>query len=79
MVCWESEIIYKTFFLLDNVSDLTESDSTRAVSVGLLDTTGGGGRFASGLGGELLAGSFSSGGFTGGLLSTGHCLGSTDE
>jgi len=54
-------------------SDLTESDSTRAVSVGLLDTTGGGGRFASSLGGELLAGSFSSGGFTSGLLGTGHC------
>merc|ERR1711911_6711 len=34
-------------------SDLTEGDSTRAVSVGLLDSSGGGGRLASGLGGKL--------------------------
>ena len=38
-------------------TDLTESNGTGAVSVGLLDTTGGGSRLACGLGGELLTGS----------------------
>ncbi len=37
-------------------TDLTESDSTRAVSVGLLDTTSGRGTLTSSLGGELLTG-----------------------
>lgn len=36
-------------------TDLTESDGTRLITMGLLDTTGAGGRLASGLGGELLA------------------------
>jgi len=53
-------------------SDLTKSHSSRAVSVGLLDTTGGGGRLASSLGGELLSGGLASSGLTCGLLSTGH-------
>ena len=53
-------------------TDLTESDGSGAVTVGLLDTSGGGGGFTSGLGGELLAGSLSSGGFTCGLLGTSH-------
>ena len=38
------------------LADLTESDGTGAVTVGLLDATGGGGGLASGLGGELLVG-----------------------
>ena len=37
-------------------ADLAERHGTRAVAVGLLDTSGGGGRLAGGLGGELLAG-----------------------
>ena len=53
-------------------TDLTESDGTGAVTVGLLDAAGGGGTLASGLGGELLAGSLASGGLAGGLLGTGH-------
>ena len=53
-------------------TDLTKSDSSGAVPVGLLDASGGGGRLTSSLGGELLAGGFASGGFTGGLLGTGH-------
>ena len=53
-------------------TDLTESDGTRPVSVGLLDTTGGRGGLACSLGGELLARSLSSGGFTGSLLGTSH-------
>ena len=53
-------------------TDLTESHGTGPVPVGLLDASGGGGRLASGLGGQLLAGSLSSGRLAGGLLGTGH-------
>ena len=53
-------------------SDLTKSDGSRSVSVGLLHTSGGGGGFTRSLGGELFTGSFSSGGFSCGLLGTGH-------
>jgi len=60
-------------------SDLTESDGTGAVSVGLLDSAGRGGGLPGGLGGQLLAGSLSSGGLTGGLLGTSHFLFSNFE
>jgi hypothetical protein len=53
-------------------ADLTEGDSSRTVTVGLLDTSRGGGRLTSSLGGKLLAGSLSSGRLAGGLLGTGH-------
>ena len=53
-------------------TDLTESDGSGPVPVGLLDPPGGGGGLASGLGGQLLARSLSSGRLAGGLLSTGH-------
>jgi histone H3 len=53
-------------------TNLTKSDSSRAVTVGLLDTSGGWGRLASSLGGELLTRSLSSGGLTSGLLGAGH-------
>jgi histone H3 len=53
-------------------TDLTKGDGSRAVTVGLLDTSGGGGRLTSCLGGKLLTGSLSSGRFTCGLLGTGH-------
>ena len=56
--------------------DLPEGDCSGPVSVGLLDTSGGGGGLPSGLGGQLLSGSLSSGRLTGGLLSTSH--GSTE-
>ena len=49
-------------------ADLTESDGSRAVPVGLLDAAGGGGGLASGLGGELLPGGLASGGFACSLL-----------
>jgi len=55
-------------------TDLTKSDGTGAVTMGLLDTSGGGGGLASGLGGELLTGGLSSGGLAGGLLGTSHCV-----
>ena len=40
--------------------------------VGLLDASGGRGRFPGGLGGELLPGGLASGGLPRGLLGTGH-------
>ena len=52
--------------------DLTEGHGTGAVPVGLLDTTGGGGGLASGLGGQLLPGGLASSGLASGLLGTGH-------
>ena len=54
-------------------TNLTKSDGTGAVTVGLLDTAGGRGRLAGSLGSELLAGGLASGGLAGGLLGTGHC------
>ena len=52
--------------------DFTESHGARPVTVRFLDTSGGGGRFASSLGSQLLARGLASGRFTGGLLGTGH-------
>ena len=52
------------------LADLTESDGSGAVPVGLLDTSSGRGGLAGGLGGELLPGSLSSSGLTSGLLGT---------
>ena len=52
--------------------DLTESDGTGPVTMGLLDTTCSRGRLASSLGGKLLARGLPSGRLTGGLLCTGH-------
>jgi hypothetical protein len=49
-------------------TDLTKSDGSGTVTVGLLDTSGSGGGLAGCLGGELLTGSLSSGGLAGGLL-----------
>ena len=53
-------------------SDLSEGDGSRSVSVWLLDASGCWSRLSSGLGGELLSRSFSSGRFSGGLLCSGH-------
>ena len=52
--------------------DLTESHGTGLVAVRLLDTSGGRGALASGLGGQLLPGGLASGGFAGSLLGTSH-------
>ena len=53
-------------------ADLSQSHGTGAVPVGLLHSAGGRGALTGSLGGQLLPGSFSSGGFTGGLLGSGH-------
>ena len=55
-------------------ADFTKSDGTRAVSVGFLHAASGRGGFTGSLGGELLTGGFASGGFTCGLLGTGHFM-----
>ena len=56
-------------------TDLTESYGTRPVPVGFLDTSCGRGRFASCLGGELLAWGLATGGLACGLLGTSHVSG----
>ena len=56
--------------------DLSEGDGSGPVSVGLLDSTGGGSRFPCSLGGQLFARSLASSGFTSGLLGTCHVDGS---
>ncbi|OIW22072.1 hypothetical protein TanjilG_02635 [Lupinus angustifolius] len=53
-------------------TDLTKSDGTGAVTMGLLDTSGGRGGLAGSLGSELLPRRLASGGLPGGLLGTGH-------
>lgn len=56
-------------------TDLTQSNSSGTITMGLLHATGGGRRFTGCLGGQLLARSFASSGFTSGLLGTCHlCL-----
>ena len=59
-------------------SDLPESHSARPVPVRLLDSSSGRGGLPGSLGGQLLPGSLSSGGLTGGLLGTSHGDGSDD-
>ena len=53
-------------------TDLSEGDGSRAVTVGLFDTSGGGCGLTSGLGGELLTRSLSSCRLAGRLLGTSH-------
>ena len=48
-------------------TNLAKGDGSGSVSVGLLDSSGGGGRLSGGLGGELLAWGLTSGGFTSSL------------
>jgi hypothetical protein len=54
-------------------SDLTESNCSWPVSVGLLDSSGSGGRFAGSLGGQLLPGGLASSRLASCLLGTSHC------
>lgn len=52
--------------------DLSESDSTRLITVRLLDTTGRWCALASGFGSKLFAGGLATSGLTGGLLGASH-------
>lgn len=69
----ERELADEKLGRLLKLADLTKGNGSRPVTVRLFDTTGGGGRLASGLGGQLLARGFTSSGLAGGLLGTGHC------
>ena len=53
-------------------TNLTKSDGTGLITMGLLDTSGGGRALAGGLGSKLLTGSLATSGLTGGLLGSGH-------
>ena len=55
--------------------DLTESHGSWPVTMGLLNASGGGGRFSGGLGRQLLPRCLSTSGFTGSLLGTSHAFG----
>ena len=55
-------------------TDLAQGDGSGSVAVRLLDSSGGRGGLASGLGGQLLARSLSSGGLACGLLGTSHVV-----
>ena len=52
--------------------DLSESNGSRSVPTRLLDSSGSRGALTGSLGGELLSRGFTSSGFTGGLLGSGH-------
>ena len=66
----EWEFTDKEFSRFLVTTNFTESDGTGSVSVRLLDSSSSGGRFTGSLGGKLLTGSFSSSGFSCGLLSS---------
>jgi histone H4 len=55
-------------------SDLSESDGSWSVSVGLLDAAGGWGRLSGSLGGQLLSWGLASGGLSRSLLGSSHVL-----
>jgi len=56
-------------------ADFSESDGTRLVAMGLLDTSGGGSRFAGSLGSELFTRCLATSGLASGLLGTSHSYG----
>jgi len=56
------------------LSDFSQSDGTRSVSVGLLDTTSSGSALSGSLGGELFSWGLSTSGFSSGLLSSSHYI-----
>ena len=68
---WKGKLADEQLRGLLVAADLAKGHGSRSVSVGLLDTSGGGGRLAGCLGGELLAGGLASGGLAGGLLGKG--------
>ena len=75
----EGQLADQKFGGLLVTTDLTESDGTGTVTMGFLDSTGGGGALTGSLGGQLFTGGFASGRFTGGLLGTGHLVSSNSK
>ena len=55
-------------------TDLTESNGSRLVAMGLLDTSGCWGALAGSFGCQLLPWGLASSGFASSLLGTGHCI-----
>ena len=68
----EGELPQQKFGRLLVSTDFSEGNCSGPVSVGFLDTSGGGCALAGGFGCQLFPGSLSSSGFTGGLLGTSH-------
>jgi len=69
----EGELSNEELSRLLVTTDLTESDSSGLVSVGLLDTSGGWCGLAGSLGSKLLTRSLATSGLACSLLSAGHC------
>lgn len=55
-------------------TDLTQSNGTRLVTMGLLDTSGGWGALAGSFGSQLFPWGLASSGFASSLLGTSHCI-----
>lgn len=70
----EGQLADEEFRALLVTSDFTESHRSGPVTMGFLHASGGGRALPRRLGGELFAGSLSSGGFSGSLLGASHCL-----
>ena len=68
----EGQLADQKFGGLLVTTDLTKSHGTGTITMGLLDSTGGGGALTGSLGGQLLTRGLSSGRFTGSLLGTSH-------
>ncbi len=69
----EGQFADEQFRALLVATDFSQSHGSRPVSVGFLHSAGGRSGLSGSLGGELLPGSLSSGGFTSCLLGSGHC------
>jgi hypothetical protein len=70
----EGELADQELSRLLVATNLTKSDGTRLIAMGLLDTAGRGGGLASSLGGELLTGRLATSGLASGLLGASHCI-----
>ena len=68
----EGQLAYEKISRLLVPANLTKGNGTRAVTMGLLDTSGRGSGLTGRLCGELLAGCLASGGLASGLLGAGH-------
>ena len=70
----EGELANEELGALLVATNLTESNSSWPVTMGLLDATGGGSAFTGCLGGELFAWSLASSGLSGSLLCSSHAV-----
>merc|ERR1712066_145618 len=68
----EGQLADQKFGGLLVTTDLTKGHGTGTITMGLLDSTGGGGALTGSLGSQLFTRGLSSGRFTGSLLSTSH-------